>query len=62
VFYLSVIEPFRHRHLSHRGPAPRGEAVLGLFEYHTSEVTSCVLDDLLAGLVAGTLSREAILT
>jgi uncharacterized protein (DUF1786 family) len=43
------------------GAALRGEEVLGIFEYHTIDVTAGVLDDLLAGLVAGGLSHEAIL-
>jgi uncharacterized protein (DUF1786 family) len=43
------------------GAALNGEEVLGIFEYHTSDVTTAILDDLLAGLVAGTLSHEAIL-
>jgi uncharacterized protein (DUF1786 family) len=43
------------------GAALRGAEVMGIFEYHTSDVTAAVLDDLLAGLVAGTLSHEAIL-
>jgi uncharacterized protein (DUF1786 family) len=43
------------------GASLRGEEVLGIFEYHTHDVTVAVLDDLLAGLAAGTLSHEAIL-
>jgi uncharacterized protein (DUF1786 family) len=43
------------------GAAMQGEEVLGIFEYHTHDVTVDVLDDLLAGLAAGTLFHEAIL-
>jgi uncharacterized protein (DUF1786 family) len=43
------------------GASLRGPEVLGIFEYHTHDVTVAVLDDLLAGLAAGTLSHEAIL-
>jgi uncharacterized protein (DUF1786 family) len=43
------------------GASLRGLEVLGIFEYHTHDITVAVLDDLLAGLVAGTLSHEAIL-
>ncbi|MEJ2641420.1 MAG: DUF1786 family protein [Desulfosarcinaceae bacterium] len=43
------------------GASLRGQEVLGIFEYHTHDVTAVVLDDLLTGLVAGTLSHEAIL-
>ena len=43
------------------GAALEGGRVCGSFEYHTCDVTPTVLDDLLEGLVAGTLSHEAIL-
>jgi uncharacterized protein (DUF1786 family) len=43
------------------GASLRGQEVLGMFEYHTHDVTAAVLDDLLTGLTAGTLSHEAIL-
>jgi len=43
------------------GAALEGEEICGSFEYHTHEITPAVLDDLLAGLTAGTLSHEAIL-
>lgn len=43
------------------GAAMEGEAICGSFEYHTHDITATILDDLLEGLVAGTLSHEAIL-
>lgn len=43
------------------GASLRGQEVLGIFEYHTHDITVAVLDDLLVGLAAGTLSHEAIL-
>ena len=43
------------------GAAMEGGELLATFEYHTSEVTTAVLDELLAGLVAGDLSHRAIL-
>ncbi|MDJ0782604.1 MAG: DUF1786 family protein [Desulfosarcinaceae bacterium] len=43
------------------GAALKGEEVLGIFEYHTHDVTAAILDDLLAGLMAGTLSHAAVL-
>jgi uncharacterized protein (DUF1786 family) len=43
------------------GAAMQGEEVCGTFEYHTCDVNAGVLDDLLTGLTAGTLSHEAIL-
>jgi len=43
------------------GASLRGREVLGIFEYHTHDVTAAVLDDLLTGLTAGTLSHEAVL-
>lgn len=43
------------------GAALRGEEILGLFEYHTHDITAAILDELLDKLVAGTLSHEEIL-
>jgi uncharacterized protein (DUF1786 family) len=43
------------------GAALRGEEILGLFEYHTHDITAAILDELLDKLVTGRLSHEEIL-